>query len=81
VGEEFFDVDPLAPPHHPDDQPVVVSANVEDCQILHRIRRRIGTADVLKVRPVGAFRRIEPGLQRGAGVGMLRRFLKKPALC
>jgi hypothetical protein len=80
VGEELFDVNPLALVHHANDEAVVVASDIEDRQIAHHIRCRKRLANVLKVLPFSLNGRIEPHLQGRFGVSVSRSSLEEAAL-
>ena len=80
VREELLDVDPLVLKHQANDEAVVVATDVENREIAHHVCRRKRLPNILDVFPFGYNGRIEPNLQRGLGIGKLRRSFQEAPL-
>jgi hypothetical protein len=77
VREKLFDVDPFVLENHSNNQPISVTANIENREITHHVGRGKRLADILKAFPVRVNRRIEPYLQRRSGVSEFGRFFQE----
>jgi hypothetical protein len=79
MREERFDVNPLVPENHANDEAILVAADIENRQIAYHVRRRKRLANVVQASPLGLNHRIEPNLQRGLGIGEFPRPLEEVA--